>query len=104
MRVYNIVFGTSTFEKTGKKKKETIPKIGINFLRDLCPESVLFLYPEINETAKKPKVQFEIFGNTRTFSASPSKVCSASPVIITFQRGETNRVKNRVKISVGEKG
>lgn len=35
--------------KRQEKKKETIPKIGINFLRDLCPEAVIFLYAEIKK-------------------------------------------------------
>lgn len=70
--------------KRQEKKKETIPKIGITFVRDLCLEAVFLLYPEIKETALKPEVQFEICGNTMKFSVSPSKVCSASPVIITF--------------------
>lgn len=81
-------FTTLYFEhvllKRQEKKKETIPKIGITFVRDLCLEAVFLLYPEIRETALKPEVQFEICGNTMKFSVSPSKVCSASPVIITF--------------------
>lgn len=89
--------------KGQEKKKETIPKIGINFMRDFCPKAVMLLYPKIKETAQKPEVQFEIFGNTMKFSASPSKVCTASPVIITFRRREKTSVKNRMKISVGEK-
>lgn len=90
-------------ENRKQRKKQTRPNLGINFLRDLCPEAVLCQYPDIKLSAQKPEVQFEIFGNTWNFSASLSKVCSPSQVIKTVQRGKINRVENRVKISLGKK-
>lgn len=43
LRVYDMTFGTKASGKMRKKNPKNItrPKLGINSLKDLCPEAVL---------------------------------------------------------------
>lgn len=104
LRVHNVAFGTSTFDKTGKNRKnETTQKLGINFLWELCPKAVLSPYVS-KYKGNCPETVSAIWNFWKHMEFFSFSFKSASPVIKTFQRGKINRVKNGKKISVGKKG